>query len=212
MKYLFIGLLFITSTLFAQSDKESTAILNKVSSQMKALNSFYIEFTIHTENKATGEDANQKGSGYVKGDKYYAVLGNNTLISNGFKSWTIVKDEKVTYQNDVDPDDDDAITPKSLMTIWENGFKSKYNKVTKINGKNYHQIDLFPTDPANVNFHTIVLYIAKDDNQLFRAIMKTKDGGVATYTITKFVKNKAVNDSQFVYNPKEYPGYKLIRD
>lgn len=212
MKYLFIGLLFITSTLFAQSDKESTTILNKVSSQMKALKSFYIEFTVHTKNAATGEDSNQKGSGYVKGNKYYAELGNNTLISNGFKSWTVVKDEKVTYQNDVDPDDDDAITPKKLMTIWENGFKSKYNSVTKIEGKEYQQIDLFPTDPANVNYHTIVLYIDKDNNQLFRAIMKTKDGSVVTYTINNFVKNKSVTDSQFVYNPKEYPGYKLIRD
>lgn len=212
MKYLFIGVLFITSTLFAQSDKKSTTILNTVSSQMKALNSFYIEFDVHTKNASTGEDSNLKGSGYVKDNKYYAVLGNNILISNGFKSWTVVKDEKVTYQNDVDPNDDEAITPKKLMTIWENGFKSKYNKETKVNGKNYHQIDLFPTDPADVNYHTIILFIGADNNQLFRAIMKTKDGGVVTYTINKFVKNKPVTDGQFVYNPKDFPGYKLIRD
>lgn len=212
MKYLFIGVLFITSTLFAQSDKKSTTILNKVSSQMRALNSFYIEFKVHTKNSATGENSNQEGSGYVKDNKYYAALGNNTLISNGFKSWTVVKDEKVTYQNDVDPSDDDAITPKKLMTIWENGFKSKYGKVVKINGKSYHQIDLFPTDPSNVNYHTVILFIGVNNNQLYKAIMKTKDGGVVTYTINKFVKNKPVNDSQFVYNPQAYPGYKLIRD
>lgn len=212
MRYLIIGLLFITSTLFAQSDKQSSTILNKVSSEMKAMSSFYMEFTVHTKNSATGEDSNIKGSGYVKGNKYYAVLGNNTLISNGFKSWSVVKDEKVTYQNDVDPDDDDAITPKKLMTIWENGFKSKYNKEVKIDGKSYHQIDLFPTNPANVNYHTITLFIGTETNQLYRAIMKTKDGGIVTYTINNFVKNKPVSDSQFVYNPQEYPGYKLIRD
>lgn len=167
---------------------------------------------MHTKNKATGEDSKEKGSGYVKDNKYYAELGNNTLISNGFKSWTVVKDEKVTYQNDVDPSDDDAITPKKLMTIWENGFKSKYNKVEDINGKSYHQIGLFPTDPSKVNYHTVILYISVDSNQLYKAIMKTKDGGVVNYTINKFVKNKSVDASKFVYNPKKYPGYKLIRD
>jgi outer membrane lipoprotein-sorting protein len=212
MKYLFIGILFITSSLFAQSDKKSQDILDKMSVEIKSLNSFYIEFTMNVKNPATGEDSNQKGLGYVKGDKYYASLGQNTLVSNAVKNWTIVKEEKVTYQSDVDLNDEEAMNPKKLMTIWESGFKSKYNKLTKLNNKDMHQIDLFPIHPGEVNYHTITLYVGSDNNVLYKAILKTKDGSTMTYTIDVFDKNKSVSDSKFVYNPQNYPGYQLIRD
>src|SRR5690554_7095940 len=76
MKYLLIGMLFISSALFAQSDQKSENILDKMSSEIKSLKSFYIEFTMNVKNPATGENSNQKGLGYVKGDKYYASLGD----------------------------------------------------------------------------------------------------------------------------------------
>ncbi|WP_299201579.1 LolA family protein [Brumimicrobium sp.] len=212
MKYLLIGMLFISSALFAQSDQKSENILDKMSSEIKSLKSFYIEFTMNVKNPATGENSNQKGLGYVKGDKYYASLGQNTLVSNAIKNWTIVKEEKVTYQSDVDLDDDESMNPKKLMTIWENGFKSKYTKTTKVNNKEVHQIDLFPTNPGEVNYHTITLYVGTNNNELHQAIMKTKDGSTMTYTINVFEKNKTVADSKFVYNPQNYPGYQLIRD
>lgn len=212
MKYLLFVSLLITGTLFAQSDVESKKILDKVSKDIKGLSSFYMEFDVSIKNGATGENSNQKGTGYVKGEKYFATLGETTLISNSIKTWTVLKEEKITYQGDVDDNDDEALTPKKLMTIWESGFKSKYNKETTIAGQKVHQIDLYPTNPAKVNYHTITLYVEVGNNELFRAVMKTKDGSLMTYTINKLEKNKAVADSKFVYNPKDYPGYQLIRD
>lgn len=211
MKYLVIGLLLFTGFAFGQSDQESQKILNSISKDIQSLKSFYIEFTMKVTNPSTGQNSNDKGLGYVMGNKYFASLGNNTLISNGLKSWTVVKEEKVTYQADVD-DDEDALTPKKIMTIWEDGFKSRYDKKTTINGKSVHQISLFPTNPGEVNYHTIIIYVTTDNNQLYQGIMKTKDGSTMTYTINKFEKNKEVDNSKFVYNPKNYPGYQLIRD
>lgn len=212
MKYLILAILFLSSTLYAQSDKKSEKILDEMSSEIKSLNSFYIEFTMHVKNPATGEDSNQKGLGYVKGDKYYASLGKNILVSNAVKNWTIVKEEKVTYQSDVDLDDDEAMNPKKLMTIWENGFKSKYEDKTELNNQKIHKISLFPVNPGEVNYHTIVLFVEANSNELKKAIMKTKDGSTMTYTINVFEKNKSVAENKFVYNPKNYPGYQLIRD
>lgn len=212
MKYLIIAVLFISSSLIAQSDQKSEQILNDISSEIKKMNSFYIEFTMNVQNPATGENSNQKGIGYVKGNKYYASLGQNTLVSNAVKNWTIVKEEKVTYQSDVDLDSDESMNPKKLMTIWEDGFKNKYDKETELNGKKVHQISLFPINPSEVNYHTIVLYVEVGKNDLHKAIMKTKDGSTMTYTIDVFDKNKSVPDSKFVYNPQNFPGYQLIRD
>lgn len=212
MKYLFIAALFISSSLFAQSDQKSEQILNKMSAEIKNMNSFYIEFTMNVKNSATGENSNEKGVGYVKGNKYYASLGQNILISNAVKNWTVVKEEKVTYQSDVDIDSDEGINPKKLMTIWEDGFKNKYDKETQLNNKKVHQISLYPINPSEVNYHTIVLYIATDNNDLQKAVMKTKDGSTMTYTIDVFDKNKSVPDGKFVYNPQNYPGYQIVRD
>ena len=212
MKYIIIAVLFITSPLFGQSDQKSEQILNGISSEMKKMNSFYIEFSMNVKNEATGEDSNQKGIGYVKGNKYYASLGQNTLVSNAVKNWTIVKEEKVTYQSDVDLENDESMNPKKLMTIWEQGFKNKYDQETKLNNKKAHQISLYPLNPSDVNYHTIVLYIESSNNQLQKAILKTKDGSTMTYTIDLFEENKSVSDSKFVYNPQNFPGHQLIRD
>lgn len=212
IKYLLFTLLFTLSTsVFAQSDQKSKQILDKVTQEIESLKSFYISFNTKVKNQATGQNTNQDGFGYVKGNKYYASLGNNIVISNGLKSWTVVKDSKVTYVSDVS-NNSDAITPKKLMTIWENGFKSKYDKATTLDGKSVHQISLFPLNPEKVNYHTIIVYIGIADNSLEKAIMKTKAGSVMTYTIKELVKNKAVSDTKFVYNPKDFPGYQVIRD
>ena len=212
MKYLFIAIAFLTSSAFAQSDEKSESILNNMSSEIKAMESFYVEFTMNVKNDATGENSSQKGFGYVKGDKYYASLGENVLISNAMKNWTVVKEEKVVYQSDVDYDDEESMNPKKLMTIWEDGFKSKYVKSTTVDGKKVHQINLYPTKPSEVNYHTITLYIGVDKEDLQKAVMKTKDGSTMIYKISKFEKNKSVSDSKFVYNPQKFPGYQLIRD
>lgn len=207
-----IFIVLASSTLFAQNDEKSEKILNSMSSEIKNLNSFYLEFEIHVKNATTGEDSKQKGTGYVKDDKYYATLGQNILISNAQKNWTVVKEEKVTYQSDASEEDEESINPKKLMTIWETGFKNKYNKQETLNGEKVHVINLFPTNPGEVSYHTIILYIGVDSNQLKKAIMKTKDGSTMTYSIEKFEKNKDIPDSKFVYNPQKFPGFKLIRD
>jgi outer membrane lipoprotein-sorting protein len=212
MKYLMIFIVLATSTLFAQNDEKSEKILNSMSSEIRKLNSFYLEFEMHVKNATTGEDSKQKGTGYVKGDKYYATLGENILISNAQKNWTVVKEEKVTYQSDAGEEDEESINPKKLMTIWETGFKNKYAKKETVNGQSVHVINLFPTNPGEVSYHTIILHIGVDNNELKKAIMKTKDGSTMTYSIDKFEKNKEIPDSKFIYNPQKFPGFKLIRD
>jgi outer membrane lipoprotein-sorting protein len=109
-------------------------------------------------------------------------------------------------------DDEDAINPKKLMTIWENGFKNKYIKEDKLSGESVHVIDLYPKNPSKADYHTIVLFISKGDVELKKAIMKGKDGTTMTYSLTKFQENPDVEDSKFVFDKKKYPGYPVIRD
>jgi outer membrane lipoprotein-sorting protein len=192
-------------------DSKAEGILDKLSNKMKGLKSFYIEFSASVKNSETGTNQNETGKGWVKGNKFSASYGENTIISNGLKTWTIVKEEKSVYESDAS-DNEDGINPKKLMTIWENGFKNKYIKEDKLGGEAVHVIDLYPKNPSKAEYHTIVLYISKGDGELKKAIMKSKDGTVMTYTLTKFLENPDIDESKFVFDKKKYPGYPVIRD
>ncbi len=211
MKFLASLFIILSFTSFGQ-DAKSQGILDKLSTKMKGQKSFYIEFTANIKNSSNGTNESETGKGWVKGNKFYASYGDNTIISNGVKTWTIVKEEKSVYETDANEDDEETMNPKKLMTIWESGFKNKYEKEDKLNNEAVHVINLYPKVPAKVDYHTITLYISKATNELKKAVMKTKDGTTMTYTLTKFTSNPTVEDSKFVFDIKKYPGYTLIKD
>jgi outer membrane lipoprotein-sorting protein len=199
------------TTAFGQ-DAKSQGILDKLSTKMKGMKSFYIEFSANIKNADSGQNENETGKGWVKGNKFYASYGENTIISNGVKTWTVIKEEKSVYESDASEDDEESMNPKKLMTIWETGFKNKFDKEDKLNGESVNVISLFPKNPSKNDFHTIVLYIAKTDNELKKAVMKAKDGTTMTYSLTKFTSNPDVDDAKFVFDKKKYPGYPVIKD
>lgn len=200
------------STLAYSQDAKADGILDKVSAKIKGLKTFYVEFSATIKNSTNGTNTNMSGKGWVKGDKFSAVYGETTLISNGLKKWSIVKEEKTVYESDASGDDEDAINPKKLMTIWESGFKSKYEKEETLGGEKVHMIYLYPKNPKKANYHTIIVYVSKEDNEVKKAIMKANDGTVSTFTMTKFTSNPAIEDSKFVFDKSKYPGYTVVKD
>ena len=211
MKYLILLIGFVSFTSFGQ-DAKAQGIIDKLSANLKAQTSFYVEFSANIKNNVSETNESETGKGWVKGDKFYASYGENTIISNGLKTWTVVKEEKTVYETDASDDDEESMNPKKLMTVWETGFKNKYITSEKLNGVQVHKIYLHPKDPGKAEYHTIVLYISADGYELKRVIMKSKDGTVMTYTLTKYDANPSVDDSKFVYDAKKYPGYTLIKD
>ena len=211
--FLLFSLLFISCyQANAQTDiSKSQKILNKLSKKIKGLKSFYLEYSANVKNEELGQNDDYSGKGWVKNSKYYATYGDNAIICNGLKTWTIIAKDKEVYESD-NSDDEDGINPKKLMTIWETGFKNKYEREDKLNNEAVHVISLYPKNPAKVDYHTITLYISKATNELKKAVMKTKDGTTMTYTITKFQSNPTVEDSKFVFDIKKYPGYERIVD
>lgn len=212
MKFLLIAISIFSFTAFAQEkDTKSQAILDKLSTKIKGMKSFYIEFSASIKN-AAGANESEIGKGWVKGDKFYASYGDNTIISNGLKTWTIVKEEKTVYETDASGGDEESINPKKLMTIWEKDFKNAFEKEETLNGEIVYVIKLVPKEPKKVDYHTIILYISKTNNELKKAVMKSKNGTTMTYSLTKFTANPTVEDTKFVYDSKKYPGYSLVKD
>ncbi len=211
MKYLLILIGLFTTTLTFAQDAKAQGILDKASAKIKGQKSFYVEFSAQIKNSSSGQNETVTGKGWVKGSKFCATYGENTIISNGVKTWTIVKEEKTVYETDAS-EDGDGMNPKKLMTIWDTGFKNKYEKEETLNGEAVHVINLYPKNPKGAEYHTIVLYISKATNELKKAIMKTNNGTTMTYTLTKFTSNPTVEDTKFVFDAKKYPGYHIVKD
>jgi outer membrane lipoprotein-sorting protein len=214
MKIILFAFCILSLSAISQETKDakSQGILDKLSTKMKGMKSFYIEFSANIKNSSSGTNETATGKGWVKDKKFYASYGDNTIISNGLKTWTIVKEEKSVYESDASSGDGDAINPKKLLTIWETGFKNKYEKEETLNGETVHVIYLYPKNAKEVDYHTIILYISKSSTEMKKAILKSKDGTVMTYSMTKFTANEEIDDSKFVFDPKKYPGYPIIKD
>lgn len=212
MKNILLALVLIVSgySVTNAQDAKAKGILDKVSAKIKGYKTFYVEFSATVKNSTSGASTTTTGKGWVKGDKFSATYGENSIISNGTKTWTIVKKEKTVYEAAAD-DDEESMNPKKLMTMWETGFTNKYDKEETLNGEKVHVINLYPKNPKTANYHTITLYISKDDNELKKAVMKSKDGSVMTYSLTKLTANPTVEDSKFVFDLSKYPGYKLVK-
>lgn len=211
MKNILLALSLIVCGYSVAQDAKAQGILDKVSAKIKANKTFYVEFSATVKNSSNGTSTTATGKGWVKGEKFSATYGENTIISNGTKTWTVVKKEKAVYETAADDDDDESMNPKKLMTMWETGFKNKYDKEETLNGEKVHVISLYPKNAKTASYHTITLYIAKSDNELKKAVMKAKDGTVMTYSLTKFTSNPTVEDSKFVFDMSKYPGYKLVK-
>ena len=211
MKILSILIAFLTLSSFSFGQTSSQTILDKLSKKMKSHNSFYVEFSANTKNTDSGTNSTETGKGWVKGNKFYASMGEIAVVSNGMKTWTIVKEEKSVYESDSD-EDEDMMNPRKLMTIWEAGFKNKLGKETTINNEKVDVIYLYPKNPSDVEYHTIILYISKTKGELKKVIIKTKDATSMTYNLKKYTPNPTISDSKFVFDKKKYPGYTVIKD
>ena len=206
MKIIAMFFLMLSSIAFSQSDKSKT-ILDEMSKKIKSYNSFYLEFKSTVKNTDAGINEVLEGKGWVKGEKFFATMGKNTIISNGIKNWVISSEDKTVYISAVD-DSDESINPKKLMTLWEKDVKSKYIKEEK----GMHIIHLYPSKPSEKDFHTIVLKISVATKDLKHIEVRMKDSTRMFYDILKLTPNAEVSDSKFVFNKRDYPGYEEIED
>jgi len=104
---------------------------------------------------------------------------------------------------------DGAISPTTIFTMYEKGFRSRYLGEKKVGTKIIQQIELTPED-VKKNYFKIVLQIDKVGKFVSEAKIYEKNGGVLTYSIVKFTPNAAVTDESFTFNKSKFPGIEVV--
>jgi outer membrane lipoprotein-sorting protein len=193
-------------TVAQDQDPKAKAILDELSKKTKGYTTLEVEFTMKTVNKTENVNESFTGKAKMKGNKYTVDLGKQKILCDGVKIWTLLIKEKECHESLVEDAEDDALNPTKMLTIWEKGFK--FRLVKDENG--IQEINLVPTNPGKAKYHTVVVKVDKAKQQVKTVIVKGKNGDVTTLEVTKFTPNVPVEDADFKFNKKDYPGYTII--
>ena len=147
----------------------------------------------------------QVGKIQTKGSKYKLEIPGHEIYCDGKTVWDYIKDANEVQIKDMEVGGDEAVNPSNIFTIYEKGFKYKFESedaTTQV-------ISLFPTNPDKKKFHTIKLYIDKTKKQITSVKMFMKDGSIQTYTIKTFACSTAIPDADFIFDTKLHKGISI---
>ena len=200
----FIFLLFSVYSfcVFSQHDAKSKPILDALSNIVKTYTSYKTEFVYALDNKEQKVSESKVGVLTVKGGKYKVDFAGQEVFCDGKNLWIYIKDANEVQIKDI-PIGEDAITPISIFTIWQKGFKSKFIKEELYNRITSQFIDLVPT--KGKSYYKIRLIIDKAKKQVTSFTIYEKKGSTITYRVNKFTPNIQVNESIFTFNKANYP-------
>jgi outer membrane lipoprotein carrier protein len=193
-----------------QVDKKAKLILDELSAKTKSYSTIKADFSFSVINKENKNTDTQNGSLFLKGDKYKLEIKGQEITSDGKTVWTYLKDANEVQLNNVDPNVADALNPSTIFTMYEKGFKYKFDKEEVINGATIQTILLYPLNPDKKKFHTVKLMIDKAKKQITAMKVSMKDGNTYSYVIKNFTPNTEIKDNIFVFDKKAHPGVEEV--
>ena len=183
-------------------DEKAKTILDELSRKTKAYSSIVAEFDYTLENPQEKINETKKGALTLKGSKYKFAIAGQEIVSDGKTLWTYIKDAgEVQVDNAPDPGkEENSINPVNIFTIYEKGFKYKFDKEETRNGKPVQIVNLYPVKANEKPYHTLKLFIDKNSKQIISIIILNKDGNKNIYNLTKFETNIPLQDSDFIFD------------
>ena len=124
------------------------------------------------------------------------------IISDNEKIWVYYEDLQELSVSYID--EADFFRPSDIFELYDKDFQYRLLGSASINGKDYHVIRFNPLKKDDVQFHTIQLFINKQDYTIGEARVKDKNNTEAIYKITSFQPNVNLADSFFQFDKTKY--------
>lgn len=192
----------------AQTSKE---ILDKISAKAKSWKTISADFSSSLIDKKANINQKEEGNIKIKGQKYLINISQYLVISNGTDVWSYDKKNNsctIDYLEDVK---DGAFDPSEMFTIWEKDFKHEMkNTNVTVDGASCYEIHLYPNNPKDKSYHTIVLYIDKAKMIATKIVVKTRENAEISYKVKNFKTNEDLPDADFQFSKTKYPGVELV--
>lgn len=203
---------FFCSLSFSQQDEKARKILDKVSTEINSYSTFKVKYFYRYEDVKTGDESEEYGTAYVKGDKYMIDLESYEVYYNGRSLYNYVKGRnEVTI---VTPRDNDVsldfTNPKQIFQFWDEDFKYKFVQNEEFEGGNVQRIDLFPKESGESSYSRIKMLVNPGLNQIRFLKVFGKDGTRFSFNIKNIKPNLDISSDKFTFDKDDYPGIEVI--
>jgi outer membrane lipoprotein-sorting protein len=205
MKRLVIILvLIITGSTFAQTDAK--ALLNEVSTKVKAYKNISLSFKYELNNVSENITQETKGDVTIEGEKYVLNVLGVTRIYDGKTLYTISpEDEEVTISSD-NSDNEGTITPSKMLSFYEDGYTYKMDIIQNVKGRKIQFIKLNPID-TNSEIKQVLLGIDATTKHIYNLMEIGKNGTRTILTVNSFKTDEAISKTLFTFNESKYSDY-----
>ncbi|MBL0097191.1 MAG: outer membrane lipoprotein carrier protein LolA [Bacteroidetes bacterium] len=183
-------------------------MLKSVSAKYKSYKSLEASFKLDRLDQKSKKTESFTGTILLSGTRFNFVMSDQTVMSDGTTTWTYLKESNEVQISEAKTTEG-AISPTTIFTMYEKGFKSKYLGEKTSAGKQVQQIELTPED-SKKNYFKIILNIDKTAKYVSEARIFEKNGGILTYSIVKFTPNAVVTNENFSFNKAKYPGVEVV--
>jgi len=204
-------LLTIFGQVYSQQDPKAKEILDKLSETTAKYTDISIDFIFTLENPEEEIKETNEGSVAMKGKNYRLLMPalGMEIYSDGTTSWNYMPDAEEVNIMETDPDDDEALNPANLFSMYKKGFNYKYMGEKVVNGKSSFLIELTPVS-QDKDFKSVKLYIEKDSYKLLKALTLGKDGNLYTFEMKTMKTNSGLPDSYFRFDKQKHPNVDII--
>jgi outer membrane lipoprotein carrier protein len=202
-------------TIYAQpkgmgnNDPEAKKILDAVSAKFKSFKGVEAKFSLNIENAAGKSLGTKKGIVYMKGNKYRVSITGQEIFCDGSNISTYDRSANEVTITKVDPSAN-SLTPQKIFTnFYDKDFLYKLNQEKTVGGKKVQEIELTPIDKSKP-FFKVLVYVDKASQIISSTKVFEKTGNKFTYSVTAMNTTAPVNDTQFVFDAKKYPGAEVV--
>jgi len=193
----------------SRQDPMAEEILKAVGKKHKSMPGFVAGFSHDSETNTGKVVGNVKGEIKVSGSKYVLTSGQTTLYCDGKTVWSADAKIKEVNISDYEPEPDD-ITPEKIYSFYQKGYKYIFIGEVKVKGKIWQTVDL---EPENIKKEIVKirLFVDKTTRQIMKWIVFERGSNDReVFEIETFRALAKVNPSDFSFNKKSFPSYKIV--
>lgn len=191
-----------------QKDERADRVLKSAKIKMNGVSDFTATFKYVLDNKAAKTKAIAK-SGLVKfkRNKYRIDLQDQLLISDGNTVWNYLKSEKEVNVMKSEPGQ--GFSFDRIFKIYDDDMKAAYDRADNLRGIKTDKVSLYPAN-SKTDYFRVEMWIGQVTNVPVRMKVYARNGSIVTYDLSDVRTNSNLADSEFAFNPANYPGVEVV--
>lgn len=204
-----LSLVLATAVSYAQSSEKAENILNKASRVFEQSDGIKLSFTLSPDTSDGGAFETQKGTAFIKKDKFKLDMPYSTIWFNGSTQWVLLKDANEVNISNPTPEEVASISPLGILNMYKTNYLLKEPIERTFNGKIATEIEMTPINKWQ-DFERLVIMLDNKTNNVVMIRFKTRDGNKSKLIISDYSGSNKFTNDLFQFNKDNHPGVEII--